>query len=258
MISPDIFLYGVSIKARMMAYLCGCLTISALGSLSPPAQLNVWKELPYLNDYGVKVGWLYVSVPVVAFHAILCLSFSGGKIGTLRRPFIRLMVATLAWWGMTAAFRFCDDRHKFDPSGHLYLITLGVSVLLEEVKGCPNLDQFEATLTMEIQRRAALLANQNVIPGLTPLSYLSQDDFRRLSLAFPFVKPAIFLVKVAVAVIVSVAEFMTLGTWLFYHTYLEKATATFLAALLWYIGYHLALKRNWRPGTELLIRLDDN
>lgn len=123
-----------------------------------------------------------------------------------------------------------DDHvyHSFNISGHSFLLTYNVLLLMEESK--------EILRFLGLGRRFSRTSTENGT-GKDSLAKLDKAEMHRLRLRCITMAPLIALGIVMVGVLALLWDFMLIVTSIYYHTFWEKLIGTSLAFAMWYVLY---------------------
>ena len=216
---------------RLPALICSIVVVGSLVGTLVELSESTKYHMNYgpLNQYFVKLGWMWTVVPLLLCEITHTLSTGKLRVAQLSN----LLCATALWFLFTSSFEYINeitgtcsvaDLHSaracsrgrgvwngFDISGHVYLMTLSSMCFWEQ---SPSLASFSGTFT------EVLHSSRN-----------------------PLVLVLDILARSLVAVIRIIWLVMLTSTSLFFHTVLSKYTALLFAIASWWAVYAYARKR---------------
>lgn len=244
----------ISPKWKIMYYALSLWLFSMLKETHPPHLDFLTGKHSTLNQVFVKLGWLWTS-SVFALYGILSLPIHKKPLPIFGRLCVRYVVTTLIFYVWCAMIfpmvesytgaclhkqiqvfditkKDCLKRngyfyHSFDISGHSYLMTYCVLILMEESK--------ESLYFLQLSRYLRKAENP-VDDNDRPL--LDRNEALHLETKFTIMGPLILVSYVGLFVLCVLWDFMLVITTIYYHTFSEKVLGSALALCMWYLLYH--------------------
>ena len=119
-------IYGLDISYRICFYMLGTLLISVVSDYKTSAASKSYFADPnnLLNQWFVKLGWLWTASLLGGFIYLTCSTFSCGRAGALRSGLTRwpvprtlrinllcrLAIATFVWFSLTSFFEMVEYK----------------------------------------------------------------------------------------------------------------------------------------------------
>ncbi len=207
---------------RCAVYFIGVNALWLLGDHVSQYQAQVYIAMPKnaVNEYFVKLGWLWTMVAVIPFSLAAAITHKGVVTGTAQ-SLLRAAMTTGVWFGVTTLFDRVKSHTegKFDFSGHCFLLVWANMVLAEESKAYLMWDDCRMLL-------------------LDSLSVLETDlSLHRLFVCLRWLTPPMRVMLVLQTCLSLLWDVMLTSTALFFHTWPEKVTAVAVALFAWIIVY---------------------
>jgi hypothetical protein len=216
----------------------------------------------FLNQYVVKLGWLWCLVVLVPFIGMTSAVYTGFNFKYIFQHLSRVGIATFFWFSLTTLFDAIDtntgrcahnvirnkkecktNNHEwlgFDISGHTFLLMYALLIMLEEVKVFYSWETFHKKLNEKLINDS----NENI----ESLSPTSEYAIERAAYWFKLLTPLIKLNFFVMAILALLYEVMLLSTFLYFHTIMHKLLAAFSAVITWFITY-----KTWYPNKNILL-----
>ena len=216
----------------------------------------------FLNQYVVKLGWLWSLVVLLPFIGMTSAVYTGFNFKYICQHLSRLAIATFFWFSLTTLFDKIDtntgkcahnvirtkkecktNNHEwlgFDISGHTFLLMYALLIMLEEVKVFYSWESFHRRLNEKL-----INDSNEKIDSLSPIS---ENAIERAAYWYKLLTPLIKLNFFIMAVLALLYEVMLLSTFLYFHTIMHKLLAAFTAVIIWFLTY-----KTWYPNRNILL-----
>jgi len=261
-------IYGLDVSYRICIYVLGVLMISVVSDYKTSSTKPSYFANPnnILNRWFVKVGWFWTCLVVGSFIYLTSHTYSCGRFNIIRNNFVRLAIATGAWFCVTSLFDMVEQKsgmcditkyHKkdtclasgnnwkgFDISGHCFLLIFSNLVMLEEGKAYLGWERIKDFIRNEEHRRL----NDDQERSDTPLTKLKNEEFLQLRNEFPKRTPYVRLLFCLMALLMMFWDSMLLITVLYFHMMIEKVVASGAAVLTWFGLYKFIYTQSFSPG----------
>ncbi|XP_068213720.1 acyl-coenzyme A diphosphatase FITM2-like [Palaemon carinicauda] len=249
----------ISPKWKVMYYILSLCIFSMLKETHPSHLDILTGKHSILNQVFVKLGWLWTS-SIFALYGLLSLSIHKKPFPILGRLCVRYVVTTLIFYIWCAVIfpmvesytgaclhkriqvfditkRECLKRRgyeydSFDISGHSYLMTYCVLILMEESKESLYFLQLSRYL-----RKAEIPVKDSDHP------LLDRNEAAQLETNFNVMRPIILISYLAVFFLCILWDFMLIITTIYYHTFSEKVLGSILAMCMWYLLYNFIFSK---------------
>ncbi|XP_071513133.1 acyl-coenzyme A diphosphatase FITM2-like isoform X2 [Panulirus ornatus] len=206
-----------------------------------------------LNKMFVKKGWGITCVVFVLYQLVSLTLHTKWK-ASLKKLLVRAVATTFFFFIWCAVIfqlienytqactyrniRFeltkkeCHNKadhvyHSFDISGHSYLLTYCVLIMMEESK---------EIVYFLCLRRYLRGAHEDTVEEVS-LPVLEAKEAKRMTLRLTILSPIVVIVFMCVVLLCLLWDFMLIVTTIYYHTFLEKVIGTTLAVSMWYMLY---------------------
>lgn len=263
-------IYGMDISYRVTIYVLGTLLLSVVSDYKTKSSSQGYfgRSDNFLNQWFVKLGWLWTFSVVGGFVYLTSHTFSCGRSHIVRNSLGRLAIASLAWWSLTALFDLIEHKSGlceltkyrskatctqagyawkgFDISGHAFILVFSNLLMIEEGKAYLGWERIKDYLRNEDHNRVQVQENEK--QSDTPLAKLKNEEFLYLRTEYPQRTPWVRLLFCLMAVLMTLWDFMLLCTVLYFHMMIEKVVACGVAVLLWFCLYKFFYNQVFSPG----------
>lgn len=263
-------IYGVDISHKVGVYIIGTLVLSVVSDFTSKSTHYLARPDNLFNLYFVKFSWGWTLLLTSGFVFVTSRAYSCGRSAVMKNQFMRLIVATGVWYGLTGVFLFVEEssgicnvtkflnkaeclaggfRWKgFDISGHCFLLTFSSLFVIEEAKAYLGWERIKDMIRNEEHRRLNTDMLIRGKDGDSVLSKLSLDEFLHLRKHYTTLTPFVRALFCGLAALVLLWDVMLICTALFFHIMIEKVVATCAAVLTWFVLYRGIYVHDWSPG----------
>lgn len=267
-------MYGVDLSHKVGLYIFGVMVLSVVGDFSKTSSNYMANPKNFLNLYFVKFGWGWTLLIAGLFVFVTSYTYSCGNANVIKNQFMRLIIASSLWYGVTALFILVEEnsgicnvtkflnreecisggfRWKgFDVSGHCFLLVFSNLVLIEEGKAYLGWEKIKDMIRNEEYRRLSPDYGNPTAPADTEsptvLGKLKLTEFLYLRTNYIKYTQPVRCLFVMMGAFVMLWDVMLICTALYFHIMIEKVMATLVAILIWFILYRGIYIHPWSPG----------
>ncbi|XP_021207160.2 acyl-coenzyme A diphosphatase FITM2 [Bombyx mori] len=212
----------------------------------------------FFNQYFVKIGWFWTLVITVPYVLLTSYTTCCGKRRMIATAhMVRLLIATVFWWGWTTLFNVIENNYGrcnsksydnkitclkngsfwngFDISGHCFILIYSSLVLIEEARAINGWERIKDYIRDE---RYSWSIDDKAI-STNPLKNITSEELEILKRSYEKFTPYVRGLFIGIAALQLLWDVMLVSTILYYHIMVEKFISGVIAILTWFVTYRV-------------------